>query len=233
MDIKHKISDTLGAVFALTFIIIVVIFFINGPIQQNHPHPFLFPLKEAISTTGDYFGGIAALGAACLAAQLFNDWRVQADHQTKKELIIKIQAIDTDIKNYIFDNVEKLNEMNVMYKTQPEGLPPKHIEYLKDLYRLHNYLLRYLMDLKIEVQNFGFVMNETELAERSIATIIKIEEALENFFKPIKENSRSIDSGFYHYTIKNYQEYVSKEVTSDLYESITLPLLAKLSTRSK
>lgn len=75
MDLKQKISHTFGVVLALTLIIIVVLFIINGPIQHHQPHPFLSPLKDAISTTGDYFGGIAALAAAYIASLLFTDWR--------------------------------------------------------------------------------------------------------------------------------------------------------------
>ena len=34
-------------------------------------------LKDALSTTGSYFGAVATLGAAVIAAHLFNDWKEQ------------------------------------------------------------------------------------------------------------------------------------------------------------
>lgn len=42
--------------------------------------------KDALSTTGSYFGAIATLGAACVAAYLFNDWRYQHNKTVEKEM---------------------------------------------------------------------------------------------------------------------------------------------------
>ncbi len=52
--------------------------------------------KDALSTSGSYFGAAATLGAAVVAAYLFNDWRIAQHAQSKSE--ISKQVISSLIK---------------------------------------------------------------------------------------------------------------------------------------
>lgn len=46
--------------------------------------------EEALSTTGSYFGAIATLGAACIAAYLFNDWRTEKNFDLENHYLTNI-----------------------------------------------------------------------------------------------------------------------------------------------
>jgi len=47
-------------------------------------------LQDALSTTGSYFGAVATLGAAVIAAYLFNDWRDQHNKNVEAGICINI-----------------------------------------------------------------------------------------------------------------------------------------------
>ena len=47
-------------------------------------------ISGALSTTGSFFGGFATLGAAIIAAHLFNDWRVQHNKEMEIQFISKV-----------------------------------------------------------------------------------------------------------------------------------------------
>lgn len=74
MNIQTEIKNTFAAVLALTLIIVVVLTLINGPTNYKQAQPFLMPLKEAIATTANYFGGITALAAAYIATRMYSHW---------------------------------------------------------------------------------------------------------------------------------------------------------------
>ena len=46
--------------------------------------------KDALSTTAGFFGGVATLWAACIAAYLFNDWQSQHNKQIEAKFITTI-----------------------------------------------------------------------------------------------------------------------------------------------
>ena len=60
--------------------------------------------KEAINVLGGYFGGIATLWAAFIAAYLFNDWRHQHNKTVEKEMawfaIQKFDAADSKLSRF-------------------------------------------------------------------------------------------------------------------------------------
>lgn len=60
--------------------------------------------KDALSTTGSYFGAVATLGAAIVAAYLFNDWRIVQRAQSKsdisKQIITSLIKLKSDADKY-------------------------------------------------------------------------------------------------------------------------------------
>lgn len=63
----------------------------------------LTAIKDAFNTTGSYFGGVATLAAAIVAAYLFNDWKQERRYLNQKEKvekalnIIELMADDLDM----------------------------------------------------------------------------------------------------------------------------------------
>lgn len=50
-------------------------------------------IKDALSTTGAFFGGFATLGAAVIASNLFNDWKAQHDKNIESDSALEIMKI--------------------------------------------------------------------------------------------------------------------------------------------
>ncbi|WON81458.1 hypothetical protein OK024_07665 [Acinetobacter sp. UGAL515B_02] len=68
--------------------------------------------KDALSTTGSYFGAVATLGATVVAAYLFNDWRVQKAFDLKLELIneilMLIEYLDPNLNVMLNESIHDL-----------------------------------------------------------------------------------------------------------------------------
>ena len=62
--------------------------------------------KDALNTTGSYFGAAATLGAAVIAAYLFNDWRDSADYSTKKEQIVSVLGVMAQLRYQLINMQE-------------------------------------------------------------------------------------------------------------------------------
>ena len=89
MDTKKLIENTFGAVLVLTIITFVIVFIAYGCTGVNDR------LKETLTITIGFFGGLATLGAAYIASRLFNDWRDQHNKTVEKEMAwIVIQKFD-------------------------------------------------------------------------------------------------------------------------------------------
>lgn len=69
MSISKLASTVILATSLATLFLFVFLFYLYGGEDGA--------LKDALSTTASYFGGIATLVAAYIATQLFNDWREQ------------------------------------------------------------------------------------------------------------------------------------------------------------
>lgn len=65
-------------------------------------------MKDALSTTGSYFGAVATLGAAIIAAFLFNDWKEQHNKNLEKDAVYKILST---LELYHFPLMKLANEL--------------------------------------------------------------------------------------------------------------------------
>ncbi|ENV16440.1 hypothetical protein [Acinetobacter guillouiae] len=92
-----------------------------------------YPLKEALSITASFFGGFATLTAAYIASRLFNDWRLEKDHDTKaiylNNAIQKLSEIHSNliasrnnannlmkIKNNLILKTDYINQLSISHK---------------------------------------------------------------------------------------------------------------------
>lgn len=117
MSINKHISTVIWVTVALSIIIIVGCIVILGIGGEDKP------VSEGISMFGDYFGGITTLAAAYIAAQLFNDWRLQHNHNSLKDvatniyilyisLNVKLVAINDAFAKSLKSNKISLTEYN-------------------------------------------------------------------------------------------------------------------------
>ena len=85
---KYKISPlafSIGGAIILSIIFLFITFWIFYTYTDSADNA-----KDALATTGSYFGGLATLWAACVAGYFFNDWRLQHDKIIEKEFLIKV-----------------------------------------------------------------------------------------------------------------------------------------------
>lgn len=79
-------------------------------------------IQDSLSTTGSIFGAIATLGAAGIAAYLFNDWREEHNHNLKSNILL-----------------EYLNRLDILEEVSTRYL--RTIKYHSKHYSSHNNLL--------------------------------------------------------------------------------------------
>lgn len=92
----NAVGFSVGVVIALTtfflFAIGVILYFYWGDPSA---------VKDALSTTASFFGGFATLGAAVIAAYLFNDWRDQHNKAIVAEVAKQVLVTVNDDLNYV------------------------------------------------------------------------------------------------------------------------------------
>ena len=99
--------------------------------------------KDALNTTGAFFGGVATLWAACVAAYLFNDWREQHNTEIEYEYIRSI--LEKIRKNHISVNFIK-DEIFKLY-LKPLATYPKTCV-LIDIETMTN-IKKYIQELRL------------------------------------------------------------------------------------
>ncbi|MCJ8162901.1 hypothetical protein [Acinetobacter zhairhuonensis] len=78
-----KFSFAVSLVISFAFLLITFWIFYKFSWDAN-------AAKDALSTTGSYYGAAATLGAAIIAAYLFNDWRDQSVGELKSQRCLEI-----------------------------------------------------------------------------------------------------------------------------------------------
>lgn len=81
MSISKLASTVILATSFATIFLFAFIFYLFGGEGSN--------LKDALSMTASFFGGIATLVAAYIATQLFNDWRDEKNHELTSSLAME------------------------------------------------------------------------------------------------------------------------------------------------
>lgn len=105
--IKGLLIDTCGWI---TSICIIFFFFTLWLYSYNKIDQ---PLKEAWSLTISMLSALATIGAAIIAATLFNDWKEQEKYNQKNESINKVIASAEDLEKLINSIKIPLSQFNV------------------------------------------------------------------------------------------------------------------------
>ncbi|MNY93304.1 hypothetical protein D3C78_97140 [compost metagenome] len=102
-----KISKLASTIFLATSICTIFLFALIFYILLNADPKTTTVLKESLTLTSSFFGGISTLVAAFIATQLFNDW--------KEEKIFLILKDNVDLANKIIDEMQ--DDLDVFSKT--------------------------------------------------------------------------------------------------------------------
>ncbi|OTG93549.1 hypothetical protein B9T24_13810 [Acinetobacter sp. ANC 4654] len=112
-----------------------------------------------------FFGGFATLGAAYIAANLFNDWKLEQNHQSQKEFINNIIKEFRAISLANHENIEIFQSIMAKYRSPNDTLPVNHKNIMLSIFRVQAQLGGMFVTLQIEVQNYGIISNNKEFSK--------------------------------------------------------------------
>lgn len=157
MKVKEIIVNILSIIFTVMLFVMAFTFIIF------HYSDSTTALKDAWSTLGSFFGGIATLTTAYVASLLFNDWRDQ--HRAAYTT-----SIADNIGNIVSEIFQKLSELDfIIFKSEniAGSLPVSFIEPKKKEEIFKN--IPYIDSLCSEIL-FKVVNLEKEITQLQVAT---------------------------------------------------------------
>ncbi|EIB7122425.1 hypothetical protein AW812_RS14395, partial [Acinetobacter baumannii] len=142
-----KIKDQVQTVFLICCVISIILFGFIYYLLPNDPQNS--KIKDSLSLTASFFGGIATLAAAYIATILFNDWK----DQEKYKLHLKfIECISNDCTVLISElrkiayPTSKIKNAIKIYKEDPENteFTIKRIrELIDENYEINLFMVKY------------------------------------------------------------------------------------------
>lgn len=128
-------------------------------------------MKDALSTTGSYFGAVATLGTAIIAAFLFNDWKEQHNKNIDSQFCMKVY----DFIDYA--NIELiaisgfLSDYHKLGDQQKTNVRQGLLEHSRRLLILKDASL-------IKLSNLGYFIDKNDYELKYAPQIMKIDENL-------------------------------------------------------
>ena len=187
-------------------------------------------ISGALSTTGSFFGGFATLGAAIIAAHLFNDWRVQHNKEVRNKFAL-----------HVYDQFIILTKSILDYGFYIEGLrpPQKRWElsyvkskstqlYLAQTYELYNKQDKINLDISYfldRLREYGVVTSQNSEINPYIQRYLMFFESINK----IKPKSPSLEETIIGYR-QTHEDYTALRGRIDA--EIITPLLRGLQVDS-
>lgn len=135
-----KLASTviLATSFATIFLFAFIFYLLGGKDSA---------LKDALSMTASFFGGIATLVAAYIATQLFNDWKDEYNHRLESSILMeyinKLDIID-EAANQLqatltFSSESEMDSLDDQVKDVHPYVLTSEIKKQKDDFNSHNF----------------------------------------------------------------------------------------------
>lgn len=148
-----KITKLASTVILIASFATIYLFGLIFYIYKNADSQTLSTLKDSLSTTSGFFGGIATLVAAYIASKLFNRWEDQHNKQVNSDFIMKLydclfemRQLSTSSVGFIRNYLTKENKSN----------------YVQQL-RENNQRLCYLIDYSaLKLSDVAYVITEDD-----------------------------------------------------------------------
>ncbi len=156
MNISTMASTVILVTSFATIFLFAIIFYLYGGGYNS--------LKDALSMTASFFGGIATLVAAYIATQLFNDWKEQHDKQIDNKFIMdvinafEVFDSDTSLVTLMFNDYDiKFN-----YSSFSEGGLIDLDEHINPIIKKTINLIIPLSKLKAHFEYYELINNKTK-----------------------------------------------------------------------
>jgi len=175
-------------------------------------------MKDALSTTGSYFGAVATLGAAVIAAYLFNDWRVVKQYEIKLDYVLTIKKQTKELISFINSNRRKF--VKYKFKIKSPNLTMQDFNVLlNEIHEIENEVVLRLNLISVEVNELYFLTTQkpqdpitAELAGK-IKYFDKIGINENNYHDVWEERLTTL-------VFDEYFQYITDDLTSFVYDKI-------------
>lgn len=141
--------------------------------------------REAINVLGGYFGGVATLWAAFIAAYLFNDWRISHNKNIDAQLCMKVMdsVYDCDL------NLLRINSFLVDYLSEPNK-----ISYQKELNVNLNRLRDIINIMASSLCILGHIIPKNDYNRNFLPSLQGVIDDLEEYHKTIDTTFRGLNT---------------------------------------
>lgn len=175
-------------------------------------------MSDAFSTTGSYFGAVATLGAAVIAAYLFNDWRVVKQYEIKLNYVLTIKKQTKELISFINSNRRKF--VKCKFKIKSPNLTMQDFNVLlNEIHEIENEVVLRLNLISIEMNELYFL--KTKKPQDPIA--VELEGKIKYFDKiGINENNYHDvwEERLTSLVFDEYFQYITDDLTSFVYDKI-------------
>ncbi|WP_394671500.1 hypothetical protein [uncultured Acinetobacter sp.] len=112
--------------------------------------------KDSMNIIVGIFGGLTTLGAAIIAAYLFNDWREQKNYDLQKEYVEKFSILLFDMYQLLHSQSQQILYIHAAYNKNEEyialALEKIDFEKIKDQDRIAHYYSSFITELNPETK---------------------------------------------------------------------------------
>lgn len=176
------------SIFAATYILFWVLF-----LCFDSPNA----AREAINVLGSYFGGVATLWAAFIAAYLFNDWRISHNKNMDAQLCMKVinSIYDCDL------TLLRINSFFVDYLSSPNKV------FYAQEFDINLDKLRGVIDIMASsLSILGHIIPKNEYNQKILPNLEKVIDDLEEYYGVVDNTFRDLHTPMPDDFIKKYNE---------------------------
>lgn len=175
-------------------------------------------MGDAFSTTGSYFGAVATLGAAVIAAYLFNDWRVIKQYEIKLDYVLTIKKQTKELISFI--NSNRRNFIKYKFKIKSPNLTMQDFNVLlNEIHEIENEVVLRLNLISLEINELYFL--ETKKPQDPITA--ELAEKIK-YFEKIGVNGNNYDDVWEKrlttLVLDEYFQYITDDLTSFVYDKV-------------
>lgn len=183
-------------------------------------------LKDALSDTASFFGGIATLVAAYIATQLFNDWRVVKQYEIKLDYVSTIKKQTKELISFITSNRRNFVKYKLKIKSPNLTMQDFNI-FLNEIHEIESEIVLRLNLISLEMNELYFLKTQKpqdpmvdELAGK-IKCFDKIGVNENNYHDVWEKRLTTL-------VFDDYFQYITDDLTSFVYDKIMTQYLDDL-----
>lgn len=175
-------------------------------------------LKDALSDTASFFGGIATLVAAYIATQLFNDWKVVKQYEIKLDYVSTIKKQTKELISFITSN--RRNFVKYKFKIKSPNLTMQDFNiFLNEIHEIENEVVLRLNLISLEMNELYFLKTQ----KPQDPMVDKLAEKIKYFDKigVNKNNYHDVwEKRLTTLVFDDYFQYITDDLTSFVYDKI-------------